>query len=344
MDYIVNIKHVLSASSKVNAQSKAREDVTHTLKSIGAKEIEIFRVDYNFPFTKKCIPLISGFLEYISICLKRQIIKSGDRVFFQDFRDKFSQFIIQYCRSHGASVHVIVHDVHSVRFNLSDADVDVATLNTADQLYVHTECMVNLLKKMGVKAPMKVMHLFDYYSNDAMMPIDEIQGLKNIVVFAGNLAKSGFLQQWIDADKSKYAKFNLYGILGGLNVPDSSNFKYHGPFKPEQTGSVKGGWGLVWDGDSIDTCTGSLGNYLRYNSSHKFSLYITCGFPLIAWEESSLASWIKEEGIGICISKLSDIDSAISGVSDEEYRKMLEKCRLLSEKLRNGGLLKSLID
>lgn len=62
---------------------------------------------------------------------------------------------------------------------------------------------------------------------------------------------------------------------------------WHGSFKPEESPEHLQG---VWDGDSVDTCAGNTGAYLRYNNPHKTSLYLACGMPVIVWKEAAIAA------------------------------------------------------
>ena len=127
---------------------------------------------------------------------------------------------------------------------------------------------------------------------------------------------------------------------GSLDFSNNSNIEYAGVFKPEETGCISGGWGLVWDGDSIDSCTGDLGEYLRYNTSHKTSLYLSAGIPVIVWEQSSLAGWVKEQNIGITVKSLHDISSAISGLSNADYAHIINNVRAIAVRLRRGYFMK----
>ena len=50
------------------------------------------------------------------------------------------------------------------------------------------------------------------------------------------------------------------------------NLRFNGPkHSDEFVASVSGtgNWGLVWDGDSIDECSGQWGEYLKINNPHK---------------------------------------------------------------------------
>ena len=100
--------------------------------------------------------------------------------------------------------------------------------------------------------------------------------------------------------------------------------------------SVRGDFGLVWDGDSYSTCIGNYGEYLQYNNPHKVSLYVRCHLPLIIWEKAALASFVKEEGIGICINSLEELDDVLSMLSSSDYQKMKENVGRISSRLSEG--------
>lgn len=213
-----------------------------------------------------------------------------------------------------------------------------------DKIFVHTDAMADIVRKINGKASIKVMHLFDYYSDDAMLEKSIMPNLKNVVAFAGNLDKSKFLLPLSQSQISPSIHFRLYGLPSQYDYSSNSQISYMGAFKPALTRSVVAGWGLLWDGESIETCTGALGNYLKINSSHKLSLYLVCGMPVILWAQSSLASWLSDQGVCILVDRLSEIPERIKELSNSEYMVMVDKARILGEKLRQGQLLASLLD
>lgn len=169
MKYVINFITALSTQSKLNAQSKARDDVNRTLNHLGYATINIYRINYPCPFRKsKNIPIISGLKEYISVFMKVRCIHKGDTVVLQDFREPQCQYLVKLCKKKFARVEYLVHDVYSIRFG-EDTATDVMALNRADKLYVHTESMRDELIHLGVKTPMSIMHLFDYYSSDKQL-------------------------------------------------------------------------------------------------------------------------------------------------------------------------------
>ena len=170
-------------------------------------------------------------------------------------------------------------------------------VRVADQFIVHNSKMKEWLKDKGVgESKIVILEIFDYLSDS---PINEKNFANNIII-AGNLdsSKSAYLGEIQNVSN---LNFDLYG----LNYKDnaSPNIAYHGAFKPEELSEqFTSGFGLVWDGTSIDTCDGNTGNYLRYNNPHKLSLYISSGVPVVIWKEAALATFVKEKGLGLCVN------------------------------------------
>ncbi len=99
---------------------------------------------------------------------------------------------------------------------------------------------------------------------------------------------------------------------------------------------VKGDFGLVWDGDSVSACSGDWGHYLQYNNPHKTSLYIRCELPVIIWKKAALASFIKDNGIGICVDSLEELNDILNHLSPEDIINMKKNIKSVSQKLANG--------
>ena len=80
-----------------------------------------------------------------------------------------------------------------------------------------------------------------------------------------------------------------YHIYGPNYTPEKkcSRIVYQGEFSADELPAhLKGQFGLIWDGSSVNTCEGNFGEYLRYNNPHKISLYLACGLPVIIWAVS----------------------------------------------------------
>ena len=337
--YVINQVVKLSLQAKVNAQGKARKDVIRTLRDLN---FNVYDITFHKYFVKKeqrphHIPFFSNRLADWQGKKFIKRIKFGDIIISQEFYLDYMQHIATESLRRGAKVIFLIHDVQCIRFNKNTSEIE--KLNNASLLLVHTEAMKQKLLELGVTTPMRVLQLFDYYSDSPMPEAGGTLQHKHNIVFAGNLSKSDFLKGLID-NNNGHLCLMLYGLLGDLSLEGCNNVIYNGIFRPDDTSTIQGGWGLVWDGASIDSCIGDYGEYLRYNSSHKTSLYLACGMPIIVWEHSSLASWVKEQHIGIAISNLRDLSSVIDSISDKEYQQMVVNAHLIGKKLRNGYFLK----
>mgnify|MGYP007079152982 FL=1 len=88
-------------------------------------------------------------------------------------------------------------------------------------------------------------------------------------------------------------KFNLYGNGFDLEkAQGKEHFNCKGFVRSDELiATAEGDFGLVWDGFSVDACTGNFGEYLKYNNPHKTSLYIRCELPVIIWDQAALSDF-----------------------------------------------------
>ena len=104
----------------------------------------------------------------------------------------------------------------------------------------------------------------------------------------------------------------------------------------------EGGFGaLSGDGDSAETCSGVFGEYLRYNNSHKASLYLASGFPLVVWKQSALSHFVLEKGCGIAVESLHDLKETIDNLSDADYQDLVDNAKRVGQEIRDGHYLKT---
>ncbi|MBO9571455.1 MAG: hypothetical protein J7497_04510, partial [Chitinophagaceae bacterium] len=113
-----------------------------------------------------------------------------------------------------------------------------------------------------------------------------------------------------------------------------------GVFSPDQPDLNENyHFGLVWEGKSLDACTGDLGEYMRYNNPHKFSLYLALGLPVIVWKDAAIAEFVKKHNIGFAISGFDDLENLISNISNEQYSEYVKNVEGVSDKIRKGYYL-----
>lgn len=246
---------------------------------------------------------------------------------------------VNECIRNKNKIITIVHDLNVLRG--IDQFSNIKILEFSDILIVHTEQMRGwLVSHLNVKKVL-VLSLFDYlYSEvedcgDCKCNFD----LKS-VAFAGNLKKSVFL------DKVRFDRIQLNIFGSGIEFRSlNEGCVYQGCFYPyDLRKHLNSMFGLVWDGDSIETCSGETGEYLKYNIPHKLSMYISCGIPVIVWSQSAMADFVFNKKIGLVIDSIAEIEEIISKLSKSDYENMYANVMSLKVKVTSGYFLSKSIE
>lgn len=296
------------------AGNKARTDTVQILLKNGYKYIPLFVSKSGK--AKILLDICVGIVKTVHVA------GDGDSVFIQyPYYPSFVNKVLVKALSIGRTlkkykIKMLIHDVVSLRsaeLNKKNLADEMKIFNEVDKLICHNETMEQFFLENGYKNECIVLGPFDYLYEG--IPVQVKYHKIPTVIVAGNLAreKCGYVYHLNDIDN---CKFSLYGI----NYTGTSDAKiaYKGSFPPEELiEHLSGDFGLVWDGDSIESCTGMYGNYLKYNNPHKFSLYIAAGLPLIVWSKSALASYVKKYNLGICVDSLRELEDL--SIIEKEY-------------------------
>lgn len=333
---------------KYNAHTKARSDVNKILEKKGYTS---FYIPTNYGVQTKLYLKYKQYFEY-----KRNYkiwkdkiskLKKGDQIFIQyPLINTIWNFhkIMDLCNKLGIITIILIHDLDSIRMpNIPRKKVeDKLVLNKAKYVIAHNQKMKDYLVKELGNEPEKIflLKIFDYL-------IDEKVNYKNTnkddaVVIAGNLSqeKAKYLSELKNV---KDLNFNLYG-KGYISDQNDTNVSYKGAFLPEEVpNALFGSFGLVWDGASKETCDGPFGAYLKYNNPHKTSLYLASELPVIVWEDSALADFIKNNKVGITIKNLDEIKTKIDNLTNENYKEMVNNTKTIAEDLHNGMYLTNVL-
>ena len=344
MKYYLKDSFLHNAHEK-NAGSKARNDVEAILISEGYEGLEL-KVEnwYKMNFFK------AQQHKYRATKSVFDQLGAGDELVIQFpiiHHTFFISQLIKQAQKRGAKFYLLIHDIETLR-HAAGSEVkfrhkvrnyfqEKKALMSVDGIIVHNDIMKKVLVGQGVPADKMVsLEIFDYLiPNFAEKP--NLQKDQPIIV-AGNLnpAKSGYLYNLPDQPA-----YNLYGV-GYDESRALKNTTYFGSFMPDDLpAALEGSFGLVWDGDSSETCQGSYGNYLRFNNSHKASLYLASGFPVVVWKESALAHFILEKSCGIAVASLHDLEAALENLTEKEYADLSENARRIGKDLREGYYLRS---
>lgn len=336
-----------------NATNKPREDAEKILAKKGYKPFYINTVK---GVQKNKLLKWKQFIDYkknTRIWGKSlDTLKSGDLVFIQYpiINPTLGlEKVIKKYKNKGIKFAVLIHDLDSLRLTKESnyfrykraCHEDKYLLNEMDYIICHNKSMKKVLIDLGNdKDNIIELKLFDYLIDFEPKKIERTR--KGAFIIAGNLAthKSKYLSYL----KELNVDFNLYGIgfeedMGGDNV------FYKGKYKPEELlNYLEGGYGLVWDGESIDTIKGGFGTYLRYNNPYKVTLYLTAGIPVVVWKESALANYIVDNNLGFAVNNLNELENIVNSISDKEYNEICKNVKAISKKFINGEFLSEALD
>ena len=328
-----------------NAGNKARNDVEEIVTREGYQAL-VLSVDnwYEMSTLKAQLHKSKAFSQALNQ------LKQGDELLIQFpmlHHSFFTTHHVKKAQKKGVKVHFIIHDLEVLRYaNLDTVPLkhkirvqiqESGLLGAADGIIAHNPVMKSVLVDKGI-AEDKIVSLgiFDYLIPNFQEKSGQTKDQPMIV--AGNLAqeKAGYLYG-LPAEPA----YNLYGV-GFDESRALENETYFGSFLPDELpAALEGGFGLVWDGDSAKTCSGVFGEYLRYNNSHKASLYLASGFPLVVWKQSALSHFVLEKGCGIAVESLHDLKETINNLSDADYQALVDNAKRVGQEIRDGHYLKT---
>lgn len=251
--------------------------------------------------------------------------------------------VIEKCNERKIITVILIHDLDSLRsknkprIELEDREV----LKRCSYVIAHNDKMKKALEERGCDSSKIIsLGIFDYLTDTEVL--DKKRAKNDPIIIAGNLSKekAKYLTELKDVSD---VKFNLYG-KGYIREEKEDNIDYKGAFLPEELlNKLEGSFGLIWDGETKQKCIGLFGEYLRYNNPHKTSLYLTAKLPVIVWKESAMSEFVLKNDVGIAVDSLDDIKTKIENMSEEDYYKMQNNTKEISEKLKRGEYLKNAI-
>lgn len=236
----------------------------------------------------------------------------------------------------------LIHDVEELRKigynNYYKKEFELMS-ELVERFIVHNIAMRDWFIAKGFpKEQLIILDIFDYlHSVEYQLPT-----FSREIIIAGNLAiqKSPYIYK---LNQLEEVSFNLMGV-GYSELKKAININYRGSFPPDELPvQLNSGFGLVWDGDSLTTCSGATGNYLRYNNPHKLSLYLSAGLPVIVWSESAEANFVIKNQVGFVVSSLFELRDKLNKITVEEYNLYVKNVHKISNKLVSGEYTKKAI-
>lgn len=323
MKYYLKIKN---RSVVYNASFKPSEDGYAIAEKKGYSAIEVSHWGNN-----KSISRAIAIWEIIKITLK---IKSEDIIFIQyPMFTPLIKYLFRAISKRCKHIYILIHDLETLRNENVIKEHQI--LSSAEKLIVHNENMKKFIEdSLQPAGKIEILQLFDYLSSENQKNEYKV----NEIVYAGNLANNTFLLGLSEVLTDPRSLL-VYGKEENWMKEKEIKFSYKGKFLPNQINNVEGYWGLLWYGDSIYKCTGIMGNYMRYISPHKVSLYLATGKPIIISKDSALATYIEENKLGITANSLLEIEDRINALTEQELKLIQENVKKISTQLKSGAFL-----
>lgn len=254
---------------------------------------------------------------------------------------------LRNARRNGAFVVTLLHDINTARGRVRSDEDGLSPesrdfIANSDVVISHNRRMTDWLSARGIpKEKLIDLEIFDYLA-DGFSPVPATS-FERCVTIAGNLGqrKAGYLS---DLGTIEDVDWRLFGPKFNPNDTKGPTIHYCGCFPPDDIPRhLTTGFGLVWDGDSVDTCAGDHGTYLRINNPHKLSLYLASGLPVIVWDQSAAADFVRKHDVGLSVCSLREIGGRLAEVSESDYGRFNRNACSISARLRSGFFTKSAI-
>lgn len=312
-----------------NAGNKAKTDIEQVMAAHGFRNVGLKQTRYTNVVVAFCFTLLGVLKSFFSL-------RKGDVLVLQYPLKKYYAFVCNIAHLRGCKVITLIHDLGSFRRKKLTVPQEIARLNHSDCIIVHSEPMKDWLLKNGIKAKLQVLEIFDYLSEKQSSTANDLPQSPSRILFVGALSSyhNEFLYK-LGAIPHSYTMV-LYGS-GFESERLQNQVDYKGFVSSDDLiAAAKGEYGVVWYGSSLEGGHGALGEYLQYNAPHKMSLYIRCGLPVIIWEKAGLASFVKKNKIGICVSSLEELENIFTKIDTDQYLEMKKNVQRISEQLSQG--------
>ncbi len=335
------LQHILLLDTKknrLNAGPKARLDTAHFLRQIG------FGIR-NIPGSRSKYwrSLIAFFLSYARLRFQKT-----DVLWCQFPPELPTRAILEKARRKNIATVAFIHDLEGLRMDPPRLDLvekEAHELRQFTHVLSLNDTVSELLGRYGV-APAAALNCWDYFCPEPQIAAAGAQAtgpqaLRPRLVYAGNLSagKSGFIYR---LGELTGLEFELYGAGLDTTRDAQENVRYGGTFSPDHPPfRADGAFGLVWDGATLDGCSGDYGAYLQYNTPHKASLYLSQGLPVVVWRQACIAPLIDAHGAGILVSSMHELEAVFAGLSQADFGKLRTGAEELGRKIRAGHFIKT---
>ncbi len=320
---------------EIISPNKAKNDVDAIVREMGFISLT--------PRQKRGDAFSRFWTKLVSIFRILTVLKRGDVLFLQYPMKKFFRISCIFAHLRQAKVVSLIHDLGAFRRHKLTPEGENRLLSNSDVLIVHNESMEKWLLDKGYTNKIIRLGIFDYISPSVARDYREPHSPWS-VIFAGGLGawRSGFLYA-LDKTPAKGWQMNLYGSGLDEKILRSWNFiNYKGCLPSDElVATAEGDFGLVWDGDSVDRCSGNWGEYLLINNPHKTSLYLRCNLPVLIWSKAAIAPFLTAHKCCLTFDSLDEIEGLLASLSRERYAELQRNAAALGEKVGSGYFIRT---
>ncbi|KRN27708.1 hypothetical protein IV38_GL001921 [Lactobacillus selangorensis] len=230
---------------------------------------------------------------------------------------QFEVSFIEHVAYRQTKLVILVRDYHSLHYGYNPGFDEVRLFNLAKALIVPSERMRTKLRADGVNTPIVLQYVGDFRTARNM---NQKLSERSVVVLDA-AAQTNILTAW-------QQKTPLIGVgrhEKKLNLPANVN--------NIQTQSVR---------ESIQKMPLFIGlvleknEYAKYRSSYAAAAFLALGMPIIVWEQSALAGFIKINHLGWTLKSVKDVDGLLKSLSDTTIHEYQERVQSFAQLLRNG--------
>lgn len=272
--------------------------------------------------------------------LKLTVIKRNSVVIYIDRVDQTLSRMMVYwvLKKKNAQVIPLIEDIDVLR-TITDRKIienEILRLKFSKVIISQNYVMSDYIKMYLKKCNTVNLEILDFISEKIKNRTNVHKGNKWVITYGGNLSysQSGFIYNLPQYDN---IKFYVYGV----NVNEDllpEYIAYRGFFEANEcVNKLDGDWGLVWNGETLYIDENNLkSQYYNYVCPHKLSMYLLCGMPVIVYENSAMAKYVKNHDCGIVIKNIEQIPEIINQISNERYISILENVYKVANELSKG--------
>lgn len=333
---------------KIATPNKAKADIDEISRQLGYTNLT--HKDYGKGGVGRFLTKFFAVLRILTA------LNKGDVLFLQYPMKKFYKLACTFAHWKGAKVVTVIHDLGAFRRHKLTPEQENRRLSKTDFIICHNDTMAQYLRDHGYKGGLHSLGIFDYLSSantnsptpkplsqeNTQRSMFNVKRSTSSVVYAGNLGMwrneflyhlNGVVNNWT---------LDLYGKGFDDTKNTCKNLAYHGFIASDDfIGTVRAGFGLVWDGASVDECDGNWGEYLKINNPHKTSFYLRAGIPVIVWSHAAMAPFVLRHGVGIAVDSLRDLDKRLAVITPDEYKTILGNAEAMCHQLADGHYIKA---